>query len=164
MQLDSIKQNIHLVKEKTATLLVNFPAKKSLETPAILNTNLNWQIGHIILANSLHGVASISGPNSKIKDQFSIEDYIKFYGPKSNPLAFTNEKPSFETLMENYEFVYTTINKAITPLNENDLTTNTAIPNPSVKTKAEALNWLVQHQSWHNGQIAILKRILNADN
>lgn len=159
-QQQHIKQHIDLVKSKTSKLLTGFPIEKDMESPEVLNTNLNWQIGHIILANYLHGVASISGPNPKIKDLFNIEDYIKFYGPKSDPLSYINEKPSLSTLIENYEFVYTIIDENIHTITENDLTLNTAIPNPSVTTKREALNWFPQHQSWHNGQIAVLKRIL----
>ena len=43
---------------------------------------------------------------------------------------------------------------------QSELDKDTEVPNPAVKTKYEALLWLSQHQSWHNGQIAILKRVL----
>lgn len=112
------------------------------------------------MANYLHGIASISGEHQEFKERVNISDYIKFYDSKSSPIAFKNEKPSSDELMVIYEFTFSIIFKNIEKLTVKDLQTETAIPNPAVKTKYEALLWLSQHQSWHNGQIAVLKRVL----
>ena len=130
------------------------------KTSEILNTNLNWQIGHIILANYLHGIASIYGSNEDFKKQVKIANYIKFYGPKSNPNDFMNEKPNLKELQNIYIITTKIILENLYKLTVIELDENTAIPNPTVKTKYEALKWLSHHQSWHNGQIAILKRVL----
>ena len=160
-KIDILKDQISLAKEKTDKLIADISLEEWFETPTILNSNLNWQIGHIILANYLHGIASISGMNEEFRDKVNVPNYIKFYGPKSNPTDFKNEKPSNEELMEVYEFTLSTILKGLENLTHSDLGKDTAIPNPAVKTKYQALLWLSQHQSWHNGQIAILKRVLN---
>ncbi len=131
------------------------------ETDKVLNTNLNWQIGHIILANYLHGIASISGANEAIRKKINVQDYIKFYGPKSKPLDFEEEKPSAKELLENYELTFSLIEKGLTNIVDIDLENTTEVPNPAVQTKYQALAWLSQHQSWHNGQIAVLRRILS---
>ena len=96
-----------------------------------------------------------------MKEKINIPDYIKFYGPKSNPTDFITEKPNQKELSEIYEYTMSLIFKKLNTLTENELNVDTEIPNPSVNTKYEALIWLSHHQSWHNGQIAILKRILN---
>ena len=122
---------------------------------------MNWQIGHIILANYLHGIASISGVNEELRGKINIPDYVKFYGPKSNPTDFENKKPTSKELLEIYEFTLSLVLDNLNKLTESDLNDNTEIPNPAVKTKYEALKWLSHHQSWHNGQIALLRRILS---
>ncbi len=160
MKIGFIKEQISSTKGKTDKLIADFSAEKWVETPEVLNTNLNWQIGHIILANYLHGIASISGANEELKGKINIPDFIKFYGPKSNPTDFINEKPNQKKLYEVYEFTMSLILENLNKLTESELNDNTAIPNPSVSTKYEALKWLSHHQSWHNGQIATLKRIL----
>ncbi|WP_410006942.1 DinB family protein [Aequorivita nionensis] len=160
MKINIIKEQISSTKEKTDKLIADFSAEKWLETPEVLNTNLNWQIGHIILANYLHGIASISGANEELREKINIPDYIKFYGPKSNPTDFINEKPNQMELSKIYEYTISLILENLNKLTENNLNENTVIPNPSVKTKYEALKWLSHHQSWHNGQIAMLKRVL----
>lgn len=161
MKIDILKDQIILAKEKTDNLISDISIEKWFETPDVIKSNINWQIGHIILANYLHGIASISGANEAFREKVNVANYIKYYGPKSNPTAFENEKPSRDILIEIYEFTLLIILKNIENLTPNDLEKDTEIPNPVVKTKYQALLWLSQHQSWHNGQIAILRRILN---
>ncbi len=161
MKISILKEQITSTKEKTDKLIADISTEMWIKTPEILNTNLNWQIGHIILANYLHGIASISGPNEELKGKISIPDYVRFYGPKSNPTDFENEKPTQKELLEIYEFTLSLVFDNLSKLTESELNDTTKIPNPSVSTKYEALKWLSHHQSWHNGQIAILKRVLN---
>ncbi len=161
MKINIIKDQIQSTKEKTDKLIAGFSKEAWFETPNIINTNLNWQIGHIILANYLHGVASISGSNAAVKERINIPDFVKFYGPNSNPMDFENEKPSEEKLLKMYDFMFSIIEAQLEKLNEADLDDSTVVPNPAVKTKYEALVWLSHHQSWHNGQIAVLRRVMN---
>lgn len=113
------------------------------------------------MANYLHGIASISGLSEDFRAHVNVPDYVKHYGPKSNPLNFTKEKPSSEELLQTYELTFSLIEKRLDNIAETDLEKDIEIPNPVVKTKYEALLLLSQHQSWHNGQIAILKRVMN---
>ncbi|WP_196892756.1 DinB family protein [Aureivirga marina] len=158
--LDYIKDEIHSTHTKTNQLIEKIPAEKWNTTPEILETNMNWQLGHLILANYLHGIASISGPNELIRSKINIPDYIKFYGPNSSPTKFNEEKPDNTTLKTIYSILLEEIKKQIETIKEEDLISETAIPNPAAKTKKEALSLLYKHQSWHNGQIAMLGRIL----
>jgi len=161
MILNTLREQISSTKEKTDKLIADISTENWFKTPDVLNTNLNWQIGHIILANYLHGIASISGPSTELKEKINVPNYIKFYRLKSIPTDFENEKPNRKELLEVYEFTLTLILENLNQLTEVDLSNATTIPNPAVKTKYEALKWLSHHQSWHNGQIAILRRVLN---
>jgi len=160
MKIIVLKDQILLAKEKTENLIVDIPFEKWNETPEIIKSNINWQIGHIILANYLHGVASISGVDSEFSKKVKVPDYIKFYGPKSNPSDFENEKPSAKKLLDAFQYICSATLRNLENISEIDLDKDTEVPNPSVKNKYQALKLLSQHQSWHNGQIAILKRIL----
>ncbi len=161
MKINILKEQVISTKEKTDKLISDISTEMWFDTPEILNTNLNWQIGHIILANYLHGIASISGANKELNEKINVPYYIKYYGPKSNPTDFKNEKPCQKELLEIYEFTLSLVLNNLNELTEVELKGNTEIPNPVVKTKYEALKWLSHHQSWHNGQIAILKRVLS---
>lgn len=158
--LQLIKEQILKSKEKTDQLIKNIPSSKWNTTPSVLNTNMNWQIGHLILANYLHGIASLSGANEKVRKKIDLPNFIKFYGPKSTPIEFQEEKPTHQELIELYEFVFDLILKELETLSTDSLLQPTEIPNPSAATKYDALITLFTHQYWHNGQIAILNRVL----
>jgi len=159
--IEIIKTQIELVKKQTDELIEKIELSKWNVTPEIIETNMNWQIGHIILANYLHGIASISGANDEIREKLNIKDFIKFYGLKSNPSSHINEKPKNEKLKDIYIFIFELIWLELKKVKESDLNEKTEIPNPGANTKYEALMMLFKHQSWHNGQLAILNRILN---
>lgn len=159
--IEIIKTQIELVKKQTDELIEKIEFSKWNTTPEIIETNMNWQIGHIILANYLHGLASMSGANEKIREKLDVKDFIKFYGLKSIPSESINEKPKNKELKDLYNFVFELIWLELEKVKESDLNKKTEIPNPGAKTKYEALTMLFKHQSWHNGQIAILHRVLN---
>jgi hypothetical protein len=160
MKVQVLKDQIILANQKTNILLKSIPIAKWMDTPEVLSSNLNWQIGHVILANYLHGIASITGPSSDFKEMVDVPNFVRYYGPKSVPTQFDADKPSAEDLLAIYEFTYNTIIKGLESISDDELIQDTTAPNPAVKTKYEALLWVSQHQSWHNGQIAILKRVL----
>lgn len=156
-----LKNEILTVKKQTDSLLNSIPKELWNTTPKNIESNINWQLGHILLANYLHGIASISGPNEKVRAYINVKEYIKFYGVNSIPEKFQDTKPTNNELIRSYEAIYTLIFKELASVSEKDLDTNVAFNNPAANTKKEALTWLFKHQSWHNGQIAMLKRILN---
>lgn len=158
--LEVIKEQITSVKEKTDTFIKNIDIEKWDVSPEILETNMNWQIGHLILANYLHGIASISGVNEQVRERINMQDFKKFYGPGSLPTMHLDEKPNNEELLDLYEFIFDLIFIEINKINMEELNSETSIPNPIAKTKYEALMTLIKHQSWHNGQIAILDRVI----
>jgi len=160
--LELLKEQFEKVKSKTTFYIENISTEKWNETPPVLESNMNWQIGHITLANYLHGIASISGPNEKIRSLVDMQQFVKWYGPKSQPKEFLDEKLNVEQLLSLYnlvlEIIYENINNFDIDKLKDD---STAVPNPSAQTKLDALLTLVNHQSWHNGQIAVLNRVLS---
>ena len=158
-RLDIVKAQIAAVKAQTLGLITDIDKDEWLLSPEVLNTNVNWQIGHLFMANYLHGVASVSGVNPTIREKADIASFKKFY-VASNPLDFTEEKPSADQLLELYELIFDLTEQGLATLTEASLDEATAIPNPEAKTKYEALMHLAEHQIWHNGQIAMLKRVM----
>ncbi len=160
-RIEIISEEIKTVKKQTDRLINKIPTELWMVSPTLLNTNLNWQIGHVFLANYLHGIASISGPSPILRKMINVKEFVKFYGLDSDPLSYTNEKPSKEKILTLYNYGFELIFKELEKLKDTDLDKPTEIPNPGAKTKYQALMWLFKHQSWHNGQIAILIRVLN---
>lgn len=161
--IDVIKEQIISVKERTDGFIKTIGLQKWLITPEVLETNMNWQIGHLILANYLQGIASISGAKESVRNRINMPEFISYYGPNSSPQLYMDEKPSNEELLELYDFIFELIYNEIDKIKIEELSNSTEVPNPSAKTKYEALTTLFKHQSWHNGQIAILNRLLKQE-
>ena len=160
-KIDLIQTEINLVKNQTENLIKKFSPEQWTETPTSLGSNLNWQIGHIFIANYLHGIASITGRNERIRAAINVKDFIQFYGMDSSPKDFMDSKPPTEELLSIYHLAFELIEEILKNTSEEELERPTEVPNPAGKTKYQALMWLFKHQSWHNGQIALLYRVLN---
>lgn len=155
-----IKSEIIKSHKRTLKLINEIAHSDWLKSPKEVQTNINWQIGHLIIANYLHGIASIIGPQEHIRERIDIKSYVKFYGLNSDPTTYYEYKPNPQTLIDQINLIHNTTLETIETLDFNKLDIPTAIKNPGAKTQLEALLWMVQHQSWHNGQLALLKRVL----
>ena len=158
---DLIKSEITKTHKRTVNLIDGFKPSEWLQTPKTLHSNVNWQIGHIIVANYLHGIASFTGPNADVREKLDIKSYVKFYGLKSDPTNYFEYKPNTATLKEQLDFIYQLVLETIEHTDFKKVNEPTKVKNPGAKTQMEAILWLIQHQSWHNGQLAILKRVLS---
>ena len=159
-RIELIKKEINSVKTHTDKLIGEISNDRWMTTPIVIETNLNWQMGHVFLATYLHGIASITGVNMSVRNKIDLKAYVKYYGPDSNPLNNIDKKPCADKLKLLYELGYKLTCEILEKIKESDLDMPTEITNPSAKTKYEALMWLIQHNSWHNGQIAVLRRVL----
>ncbi|MEL6674686.1 MAG: DinB family protein [Bacteroidota bacterium] len=155
-----LRQELWSTKALTENLIKDIPQDRWLESPAVLGTHLNWQLGHISIANYLHGIASLTGRNVNLVKSIPIERFVQLYAPGSSPLEGLEERLSPTELLSLYEDTFAEISQRLDAMNDADLDAETAIPNHRASTKYEALAWAYKHQMWHNGQIATLKRIL----
>jgi len=92
-----------------------------------------------------------------------IEDFNKYYFAGSNPLAPWEARPDKKQLLKYKEIVDQGTNKSLAQLTEQELEEKTAINNPVAKSKYDALTFTFKHQMWHNGQIAMIKRIIKSE-
>ena len=160
-KIDLIIQEIKNVQKKTLSLLDKVGLEQWKISPQVINSNINWQIGHLILANYLHGVASMIGASQEFREKVDIKTFVTLYGPNSNPLEESESKPSAEELHNLFLFTQAFILRNIQGMTDEQLSQKTAVINPAVSTKDQALMWMFEHQSWHNGQLAMLIRVLN---
>ena len=85
---------------------------------------------------------------------------FKYYFAGSNPLEPWKERPNKEQLLGYKEEIDFCVTRILKSLSEITLSEKTEIENPVAKTKYDALTFTYKHQMWHNGQIALVKRII----
>ena len=132
------------------------------EKHAAIESNLNWQMGHILISHYFHGIACIQGPDEIIKSTFSPRAYSLYYGMDTKPFNNMEDKPNKLALTKYLDLVDSRCLEIVSSLKDSDFKEVTALDNPVAKTKRDALLWTVKHRMWHNGQAAMIKSNMNA--
>jgi len=161
-QVDILTKQTADAYEWTNRLVNSIPFDKWDQTPEVIESNISWQVGHLILSFYYHSIMVITGHRMDILQQVPMREYDKLFthsspfdaAGKADPARLRNElfllqAKSLDTI------------RGLTP---EDLEKNieaTGVPHPVAKTKFEAIDWNIKHTMWHCGQIGILKRIID---
>lgn len=163
MKLQFIKEQINWVNNWTKNLITNID-ESQFGVVDSLGTSINWQIGHLLVSNYFHSIHSILPSEhiivQSINSKIPMDVYFKNYFAGSNPKAEWTERPNKEILLVLFSEINNATNAALEIVTDTDLEEQTEIKNPIAKTKYDALTFTFKHQMWHNGQIAMLKRIM----
>lgn len=143
-------------------LIDTVPEEKWNETPEVLETNVNWQIGHFIISIYYHSILVVKGHQKDILSLVPIKKYADlytFYSPprdsigKFNPTELKNHLDII--LKKSIEIINSIASEEL-----NSELIPGKVEHPIAKTKFEAIDWNIKHTMWHCGQLATLKRML----
>lgn len=62
-RLEFIREQNRLTRENTLNLLEDIPFDLWYETPEVIEANIAWLTGHLIVSQYFHSIAVITGPN-----------------------------------------------------------------------------------------------------
>lgn len=158
--LEIIKNELKNVSSWTEMLISNIDDQLWKTTPENIGTNFNWLVGHIIHDKYFHAIACISKQTFNLTETLDTSNYQQFYEVGTSPTTALSDKPGTTQLKTDLQIVDSAVNNVLDNLSEQDLQNSTLLNNPVADTKYEALMWAIKHQMWHNGQIALMKRIL----
>lgn len=143
-------------------LVDSIPEEKWNETPEILESNVSWQVGHLVISIYYHSILVIKGHQEDTLKQVPIKKYSELYTFHSSPKNSAGKLTTTE-LKNHLEIIEKKSIEIINSLTQEELK-NDLIPgkveHPVAKTKFEAIDWNIKHTMWHCGQIASLKRTL----
>jgi hypothetical protein len=155
-----LKNQYTLNHEWTKRLVGELEEDLWRQSPSELKTTINWQLGHIILTLYYQALACTGSPREAVKEAVPIKLYIEQYTRGTDALATPEAKPGKDDLLKALDVVYQQVIQAIDQLDSAQLDEAVAVEHPLAKTKREVLSWCTHHQAWHNGQIALIKRML----
>ena len=153
-------KEFQFVTNWTGHLITDLDAGQWKITPTGVGTNIHWIAGHIMHDKYWHGLSCISEPSKTFRKQFDIGHFEKYFRKDSDPLAYLEERPSRDTILESLNILDAEILKITESISEDELEKETIEQNPVAKTKYESLSFAIKHQMWHNGQIALIRRVL----
>lgn len=143
-------------------LIDSIPAEKWEEIPAVLETNVTWQIGHLLMSFYYHSILVVTGHQMDVVQKIPLKHYSELFtlATPLNSAGMVNPN----LLREHLNLVQQKSIEVIQSLKPEDLgqaLVPTQITHPIAKTKYEALDWNIKHSMYHCGQLGILKRVLD---
>lgn len=146
----------------TNKIIESIPFAKWDTIPSIVESNVSWQIGHLIMSHYFHSVMVIAGHQMDIIQKIPIKEYGKFY---TNALPKDSVgKVDLHELLKNLKFVQQRSIEIISKLSDEELENDleqTPTKHPIAKIKKEAIDWNIKHTMYHCGQIGLLKRVVD---
>ncbi len=160
---------VKLLRDQTADaykwsnkMVESIPRDKWSQTPDKLDTNVSWQIGHLMMSYYYHSIVVITGHQMDILKKIPMQLYSELF-TKGDPKKNLN-KINHNDLIHHFNLIQKRSIDTIESLSDDDLYQNlvqTEVQHPIAKNKYEALDWNIKHTMWHCGQLGILKRIID---
>ncbi|MFT3680844.1 MAG: DinB family protein [Ferruginibacter sp.] len=147
----------------TNKLIENIAFEKWVITPAIVETNLAWQLGHLTLSQYYYTVVLVTGPRKDFAEDINLKKYSGLFA-NGHRIKELPPEITVQELITNWNAVQMLTNEILSSLQDIDLAAgvfNLPKPHPFVKTKEQAVSWNIKHTMWHCGQIATLRRVID---
>lgn len=158
---ETIIQELKKSSRWTRYLLKSFDNEQEFTIPEGLKSNVNWQIGHIMLSRHFHSVLSVFGKKEELMDNIPFREYAKYYAMGSKPSEHISSKPSIASMMDDLYKIDTLAVQLTENMSAEELDEAPLRDHPVAKTRYEAMMWSSQHQMWHNGQLAMIQSLLS---
>lgn len=133
-------------------------------TPDALESNIAWQVGHLIISEYYHAILVIKGFDAEITAKIDLKTHNHLYGYNSDPKNQVG-KANPLLLREQLHFIQKKVLTTIGELPVTDLEVAVEQPikqkHPVAVTKFDAISWNIKHTMWHCGQMATIKRMVH---
>ncbi|HTI91949.1 MAG TPA: DinB family protein [Puia sp.] len=146
----------------TNRLINSIPYKKWDQTPDVIESNISWQVGHLIMSFYYHSIMVITGHQMEILQQIPMKEYDKLFtlAAPFNVIGKTDPALLQKQLLLLQEKSLNTI-RSLSPADLESPLVPGPIPHPIAKTRFEAIDWNIKHTMWHCGQIGMIKRVID---
>ena len=161
-ELEVLTLQTENVYEWTNKLIESVPFDKWDVTPEVLDTNITWQVGHLIMSSYFHTMMVIVGHQKDVFEKIPLKQYDSIF-TNGQPID-AKGKVDHEVILGQLKFLQKRSIEIIKSIPLERLHTAlepTKIPHPIAKTKFESLDWNIKHTMYHCGQIGLLKRVVD---
>lgn len=158
--IELVKEQIGESHKKVRSLVQRVDFKDWYEIPEGINTNIAWQVGHLIISKYFQLVVAPMGSTREIYEIMPFKEYLALYGIGTKATSKVANCPEPEYLLTKYDEVQQFVIRKIGEFDVSTINEPTVVPHPLAKTRYEALMWSFQHEIWHCGQIAMIRRAM----
>lgn len=163
-RIEFLNEQIIEARNFVNRLISELPEDLWYMIPEGTDSNLAWQIGHLLVSQNFHAITTITGVNEEVKRLMPIARYNKIFNGMGT-LHRSVEKnflPASE-LKEQLDKVHTICLTNLSALDDkilNDPLEPIPFKHPVANTKYEALSWCFKHEMWHSAEMEAIKRAL----
>ncbi|WP_111595815.1 DinB family protein [Chitinophaga skermanii] len=143
----------------THKLIDDIPIDKWHIIPNNMQSNITWQVGHLVVSHYYHAIWAIQGHQMNILQSIPLQQYAQLF-TANPPKEAVNQIDIPQLLADLHTMEQTSLN-IIAQLTEQALTAplEPITPtHPIAHNKLEAIDWNIHHTMWHCGQIAMIRR------
>ena len=138
----------------------DIPDDRWHEMPTGLDTNLIWQAGHVLISQYFAPVVVLFGSQSAVKEKISIKEYASLFGLGSDPKNSQQFSKSPSELRDDLAFMHGLTLDLLKNYDYSLLSKPPLREHPVGNTQGACLDWSIQHEMWHAGQLAMLRKSL----
>jgi len=146
----------------TNKLLDSISYEKWEQTPPVLETNVLWQTGHLLVSFYYNSILVIKGHQNDVMNSMPLGLYSELFTQAAPIESVGKVIPS--KLYNDMKLLQAKSLELIAAMGDEELEKNLELsryPHPIAKTKFDALDWNIKHTFWHCGQLGLLKRVVD---
>ena len=121
-------------------------------------THVAWQVGHLAVCQYALTMRRVRGELDGDEDLMP-KQYFELFGKGSEPSDDSGKYPSPAELRRVLDAVHNAAMGELKDVSEEVLSQESSPAHPMFSTKFGALQWSVQHEMLHAGQIGMLRRL-----
>lgn len=162
MKIEILKEQTQNSYDWTNKLIDSIPFNAWEVTPEVIESNVSWQVGHLVLSTYFHSISVIAGHQREVLETIPMNRYAALYTNAEPEKAVGAVEPGI--LLNQLSFTQDKSIEVISSLSDDDLQLKlepTRMKHPIATSKFEAIDWNIKHTMWHCGQTSILKRIVH---
>jgi len=154
---DQFKQSRNVLSR----FLHQVPDEKWFDVAGQPQSNIAWQVGHLVIATYFHGIGLMDGKECQTLDRLSYDIYRKHcvgLGSKERVLPQGLISPA--QLRNELLLVQAACDEKLLALTNEmlDLPPEPSrLNHPIAATKYEVLSWMFKHDAWHCGEMELIK-------
>ena len=154
--------SLKTTRQYTTKVLDWIPESDWFKQPEGGVTHTAWQVGHLAIAEYFLAMERIRGEQPGDNDLIN-DDFRKRFGRTSIPDPNPDNNPSPSEIRAWFDRVHEQALQETANLNDSVLDERCDGEHPMFKDKFGSLNWCVQHEFSHAGQLSLIRRLLGSE-
>lgn len=154
---DHLAERLTIARNWTTGLIADIDERTWFDPPSPGVGHVAWQLGHLAVSQIV--LVHVRCFDKKNTDH-APENYLKLFGRGSEPVAGASNYPSIPDIRSFFNRLQTESLQLISTLDDASLNSPAyGDPHPLFSTKAGAIGTAAMHETFHAGQIALIRRL-----